>query len=112
MGAARGGGMGRVQTMQEAPVRKEFDIRAPTAPQLELRLHWFGRALQARRGYIVRVERSRRGAEHVASIAYEMPLPRYEGALRNARRTRRHGAEPQASVSDARQEVASQGLQG
>jgi hypothetical protein len=64
--------------MQEAPaVRKEFEIRAPSAPQLELRLHWFGRALEARCGYIVRVERGRRGPEHVASIAYEMPLPRY-----------------------------------
>jgi len=64
--------------MQEAhAVRKEFEIRAPSAPQLELRLHWFGRALEARCGYIVRVERGRRGPEHVASIAYEMPLPRY-----------------------------------
>ena len=64
--------------MQEAhAVRKEFEIRAPSAPQLELRLHWFGRALEARCGYIVRVERRRRGPEHVASIAYEMPLPRY-----------------------------------
>jgi hypothetical protein len=57
------------------PVRKEFDIRAPNAPQLELRLHWFGRALEARSGYIVRVKRRRHGHEHVASIAYEMPLP-------------------------------------
>lgn len=64
--------------MQVSPaVRKEFEIRAPSAPQLELRLHWFGRALEARRGHIVRVERVRRGLEHVASIAYEMPLPRY-----------------------------------
>jgi hypothetical protein len=64
--------------MQVPPaVRKEFEIRAPSAPQLELRLHWFGRALEARCGYIVRVERGQRGLEHVASIAYEMPLPRY-----------------------------------
>jgi hypothetical protein len=62
---------------QAPPVRKEFDIRAPNAPQLELRLHWFGRALEARRGYIVRVKRRRHGDEHVASIAYEMPLPPY-----------------------------------
>jgi hypothetical protein len=66
--------------MEQAPaVRKEFDIRAPNGPQLELRLHWFGRALQARHGYIVRVKRRRHGDEHVASIAYEMPLPRYSG---------------------------------
>lgn len=64
--------------MQDAlPIRKEFDIRAPSAPQLELRLHWFGRALEARHGYIVRVMRRRQQGEHVASIAYEMPLPRY-----------------------------------
>lgn len=66
------------------PVRKEFDIRAPNAPQLELRLHWFGRALEARRGYIVRVKRRRHGGEHVASIAYEMPLPRYARRARPA----------------------------
>jgi hypothetical protein len=64
--------------MEDAlPVRKEFDIRAPSAPQLELRLHWFGRALEARRGYIVRVKRRCQQGEHVASIAYEMPLPKY-----------------------------------
>ena len=64
--------------MQDAvPVRKEFNIRAPSAPQLELRLHWFGRALEARHGYIVRVKRRCHQGEHVASIAYEMPLPRY-----------------------------------
>lgn len=66
------------------PVRKEFDIRAPNAPQLELRLHWFGRALEARHGYIVRVKRRRHQGEHVASIAYEMPLPRYGRRARQA----------------------------
>jgi hypothetical protein len=70
---------------EELPIRKEFDIRAPNAPQLELRLRWFGVALEARKGYIVRVKRRRHGGEHVASIAYEMPLPRY------ARRARRAG---------------------
>lgn len=59
------------------PVRKQVDLRAPSAPQLELRLRWFGHALEARRGYIVRLERRRHGGEHVASIAYEMPLPHY-----------------------------------
>lgn len=65
--------------MQDAlPVRKEFDISAPSEPQLELRLHWFGRALEVRRGYIVHVKRGRSHAgEHVASIAYEMPLPQF-----------------------------------
>jgi hypothetical protein len=66
------------------PVRKEFDIRAQNAPQLELRLHWFGRALEARSGYIVQVKRRRHQGEHVASIAYEMPLPRYGRRHRQA----------------------------
>jgi hypothetical protein len=76
------------------PVRKEFAIRAPNAPQLELRLHWFGRALEARCGYIVRVERRRHGGEHVASIAYEMPLPHY------GRRARSSGARASENAPD------------
>ena len=68
------------------PVRKEVDLRAPSAPQLELRLRWFGHALEARRGYIVRLERRRHGREHVASIAYEMPLPHYGRRARQAAR--------------------------
>lgn len=64
--------------MYEAlPVRKYFDIRARDAARLELELKSFGRALQRRRGYILSVERCSSGSEHVASIAYEMPLPRY-----------------------------------
>lgn len=58
------------------PVRKHFDIVARSEPQLELRLHWFGRALAVRRGYIVDVQRRRSGVgQHVATIAYELPLP-------------------------------------
>ena len=86
--------------MQEAPaVRKEFEIRAPSAPQLDLRLHWFGRALEARRGYIVRVERGQRGPEHVASISYEMPLPRY--GRRSRLPVRAGGAESLVAVPGA-----------
>jgi hypothetical protein len=71
------------------PVRKHFDISALSEPQLELRLHWFGRALAVRRGYIVDVQRRRSGAgEHVASIAYELPLPHYPRRPR-ARRSQR-----------------------
>lgn len=67
-----------MQSMSDAlPVRKQFNLRAESAPQLELRLRWFGHALEARCGYIVRLERRRHGGQHVASIAYEMPLPRY-----------------------------------
>jgi len=76
------------------PVRKEIAIRAPNAPQLELRLHWFGRALEARCGYIVRLERRRHGREHVASIAYEMPLPHY------GRRGRSGGDRPSENGPD------------
>lgn len=71
------------------PVRRKFDIIARSAPQLELRLHWFGCALAVRRGYIVDVQRRRGGTgKHVASIAYELPLPQYgrrgRAAPRNA----------------------------
>jgi hypothetical protein len=67
-------------------IRRQFDIVASTESQLELRLHWFGRALAMRRGYIVGVSRSRRDCgQHVASIAYEMPLPRYPKTLGGAR---------------------------
>jgi hypothetical protein len=82
-----------MQAMREAlPIRKEIDLRATSAPQLELRLRWFGHALEARRGYIVRIERRRLGAEHVASIAYEMPLPRYGRAARQGSSVPEHGA--------------------
>lgn len=68
---------------QSRSIRRQFDIVASSESQLELRLHWFGRALAVRRGCIVAVLRSRREhGEHVASIAYEMPLPRYPKAPR------------------------------
>lgn len=58
------------------PIRKQIDICARSEPQLELRLHWFGSALAIRDGYIVAVKRQRSGADrHVASIAYEVPVP-------------------------------------
>jgi hypothetical protein len=57
------------------PVRKQFDIWAHSEPQLERRLHWFGRALALRNGYIVAVQRTSGEGRHVASIAYEVPLP-------------------------------------
>jgi hypothetical protein len=73
-------------------IRRQFDIVAASEPQLELRLRWFGCALAVRSGYIVGVLRTRSGrGEHVASIAYEMPLPRYpkpSGATR-----RRHASD-------------------
>jgi hypothetical protein len=70
-------------------IRRQFDIVGSSQSQLELRLHWFGRALAVRRGYIVAVLRSRGGrGEHVASIAYEMPLPRYSKCPATPRRRR------------------------
>jgi hypothetical protein len=76
--------------MNDAPsVRKQFDIIARSEPQLELRLHWFGRALAVRRGHIVDVQRRRGGTgQHVASIAYELPLPCSSRRARSVRRQR------------------------
>jgi len=71
-------------------IQRQFDIVASSASQLELRLHWFERALAVRRGIIVSVQRSRCGrGEHVASISYEMPLPRYPKTPGAARRRQR-----------------------
>jgi hypothetical protein len=76
-------------------IRRQFDIVASSESQLELRLHWFGRALAVRRGYIVAVLRSRSGrGAHVASIAYEMPLPRYPKGLGARRRPRQPSPAP------------------
>lgn len=66
-------------------IRKQFEIVAQNAPQLELRLHWFKGALRARDGYIVAVLRRQDPRGHqVASIAYEMPPPRYPNADHSA----------------------------
>lgn len=74
-------------------IRRQFDIVASSDSQLELRLHWFERALAVRRGVIVAVLRSRGGrGEHVASIAYEMPLPRYPKTPGAARRRQRQSS--------------------
>ena len=68
--------------LDQAPVRRHVDIWA----QLELRLHWFGTALAVRSGYVVAVHRRpSQPGRHVASIAYELPLPRYTRPPRKAR---------------------------
>jgi hypothetical protein len=75
------------QPFHEQPVRRHFDLSASSEPQLELRLHWFGRALEVRQGYIVAVQRRRSGrGKHVASIAYEVPLPEFPRGVARARR--------------------------
>src|SRR5687768_2013577 len=62
----------------EAPVRRHVNIWASSSAQLELRLHWFSRALAVRGGYILATMRRSSGADrHVATVAYEMPLPKF-----------------------------------
>ena len=80
--------------LDQAPVRRHVDISARTSAQLELRLHWFGRALAVRSGYIVAVHRRTcPPGRHLASIAYEMPLPQYARPPRKARSPLAPGAE-------------------
>jgi len=72
--------------LDQAPVRRHVDISARTGAQLELRLHWFGRALAVRSGYIVAVHpRTCQPDRHVVSVAYEMPLPQYARRPRKER---------------------------
>ncbi|HKO94496.1 MAG TPA: hypothetical protein VJU61_25255 [Polyangiaceae bacterium] len=72
--------------LDQTPVRRHVEISAQTGAQLELRLLWFGRALAVRSGCIVHVDRrSSKAGRHVASIAYEMPLPSYARPPRKAR---------------------------
>ena len=53
-------------------------ISARSSAQLELRLHWFTRALAIRGGYIVATARRSSGAgRHMAAVAYELPLPKF-----------------------------------
>jgi hypothetical protein len=67
----------------EAPVRRHVNISAHSSAQLELRLHWFNRALAVRGGYIVAtLRRTSSAGQHVASVAYELPLPRFARAGR------------------------------
>lgn len=62
----------------EEPVRRQVNISASSSAQLELRLHWFTRALAARGGYILAPVQRRSGAgRHVATVAYEIQLPRF-----------------------------------
>jgi hypothetical protein len=70
---------------QEAPVRRHVNISARSSAQLELRLHWFTRALAVRGGYILAMLRRSSGAgRHVATVAYELPLPKFTRPRRGA----------------------------
>jgi hypothetical protein len=63
--------------IDEAPVRKHVNISARDSAQLELRLHWFARALAERQGYIVALlRRSNASGRQVATVSYELQLPR------------------------------------
>ena len=63
---------------EELPVRREVEIRADNAAQLQLRLHGFERALALRSGYIMTVEQRRTAeGQYIASIAYELTLPEW-----------------------------------
>jgi hypothetical protein len=63
--------------MAEAPIRKHVNISARDSAQLELRLHWFARALAEREGYIVALlRRPNASGRQVATVSYELHLPR------------------------------------
>src|SRR5688572_30355771 len=63
--------------MAEAPIRKHVNISARDSAQLELRLHWFARALAERQGYIVALlRRANASGRQVATVSYELQLPR------------------------------------
>jgi hypothetical protein len=84
--------------MDEAPVRKHVNISARDGAQLELRLHWFARALAERQGYIVALlRRSNASGHQVATVSYELQLPRVAPAACSAR-TRRSGVRPTAAA--------------
>jgi len=69
----------------DAPVRRHVNISARSSAQLELRLHWFTRALAVRGGYILAtLRRSSEVGRHVATVAYEMPLPKFARPGRGA----------------------------
>jgi hypothetical protein len=68
-----------------APVRRHVNISARSGAQLELRLHWFTRALAVRGGYIVALlQRSTGAGRQVATVAYELPLPQFARPGRGA----------------------------
>ena len=62
--------------MATQPIRKQVNISARDSAQLELRLHWFARALAARQGYIVGLlRRAHSSGRQVATVSYELQLP-------------------------------------
>ena len=73
-----------------APVRRHVNISGRSSAQLELRLHWFTRALAIRGGYIIATLRRSSGeGRHVATVAYELPLPKFARPARGAEHARK-----------------------
>ncbi|MEY2929827.1 MAG: hypothetical protein RL033_576 [Pseudomonadota bacterium] len=101
----------------EAPVRKHVNISARDSAQLELRLHWFASALAERQGYIVALLRRCNASGHqVATVSYELQLPRVAPPAQQAHRSRSAlrpgvsaGSRPQAASS--RHRVGERALQ-
>ena len=63
--------------MTERPVRRHVNISARDSAQLELRLHWFARALAERDGYIVSLlRRCSASGRPSATVSYELQLSR------------------------------------
>lgn len=92
---------------EELPVRREVEIRAANAAQLQLRLHGFERALALRSGYIMTVQqRSTATGQHIASISYELTLPEWlpkpPGASAQPRGRKRVGHEARRSRPEPR----------
>jgi len=85
----------------EAPVRRHVNISARSGAQLELRLHWFTRALSIRGGYIIAtLRRWSEAGRHVATVAYELPLPKFARPARGTEHAR--GAEYARASDHAR----------
>ena len=82
--------------MAAEPVRKHVNISARDSAQLELRLHWFARALAERQGYIVALlRRSNASGRQVATVSYDLQLPTAVPQVASPRARRsapRHGA--------------------
>lgn len=92
--------------MAEQPIRRHVDISARDSAQLELRLHWFARALAARQGYIVALRRrASASGRQVATVSYELQLPRALPPAPSRRRrsagARRYAGERALSASSS-----------
>ena len=94
----------------EAPVRKHVNISARDSAQLELRLHWFARALAERQGYIVELLWGcSTSGQQVATVSYELQLPRAAPPAQRAH-GRRSALRQPAGSAGARQQPQRHGV--